>query len=317
MRPGRGSHCRAVTFGRTHSDLDELRARQSDVLTVGQIAEYVEPATLRSRLERRLWQSPHRGVVVLHNGPLTPAQRRWVGLLAAPEGSALWGGTAAELDGFRDVVEDRRVHVVVPQGVRRLAIDWVTTHWSTELGDQDVHPVAAPRRTRVARSLLDLATDAAEGRRAAAVLFAGAQQRLVTTAALENVLARRGPCRHRALIVQTLADIDGGIHSVPELDFDRIVRRRRLPLPTRQVIRRRPNGRYYLDVLWEQFGLSVEVDGGHHRTAAQWDADLDRTAVVVAGGLRQIRFSSYSVRNRSDRVGELLVTALRTGGWPG
>jgi very-short-patch-repair endonuclease len=147
------------------------------------------------------------------------------------------------------------------------------------------------------------------------VLYAGAQQRLVTSASLAEALARRGPCRHRALMLETLNDIDGGLQSVPEKDFDVIVRRRGLPPPTRQVVMRRPNGRYYLDVVWEQFGLSVEVDGGHHRTAAQWDADLDRTAAVVAGGLRQIRFSSYSVRRRADRVGDLLVTALRNGGW--
>jgi very-short-patch-repair endonuclease len=104
---------------------------------------------------------------------------------------------------------------------------------------------------------------------------------------------------------------------VPERDFDRIVIRRGLPAPTRQAVRRRPTGRYYLDVLWERYCLAVEVDGAHHRTAMQWDDDLDRSAYVVAGGLRQIRFSSYSVRQRAGRVGDLLVMALQSGGWSG
>ena len=30
--------------------------------------------------------------MVLHNGPLTVGQMRWVAVLAAPTGSALWGG---------------------------------------------------------------------------------------------------------------------------------------------------------------------------------------------------------------------------------
>jgi very-short-patch-repair endonuclease len=305
-----------MTFGATSSEIDELRHQQADVLALDQIQQFFEPQTVRRRIGR-MWQSPHHGVVVLHNGPLTPTQRIWVAALAAPSGSALWGGTAARLDGYRDQVEDARVHIVLPVGSRRLSIPWVQSHWSAQLGPADVHPVAEPRRTRLPRSLLDLASDASDGRRAASVLFAGAQQRLVTAGMLEQALRRRGPCRHRALILETLADIGGGIHSVPEKDFDRILRRRGLPRPTRQVVRRRPNGRYYLDVLWEEFGLAVEIDGTHHRTAAQWDDDLDRTAVVVAGGLRQIRFSSFAVRRRADRVGELMVLALQSGGWAG
>jgi len=305
-----------MTYGDMSGDIDELRDRQADVLKRDQVHQFYEPLTVRRRVGR-LWQAPHREVVVLHNGPLTQAQRIWVAALAAPSGSALWGATAAALDGFRDSVEDTRVHVVLPVGSRRLPIPWVQTHWSARLGPADVHPLAEPRRTRLPRSLVDLASDARDGRRAAAVLFAGAQQRLVTADMLEQALDRRGPCRHRALILETLADIDGGVHSVPEQDFDRIVRRRGLPPPTRQVIRRRPNGRYYLDVLWEEFGLAVEIDGAHHRTAAQWDDDLDRSAVVVAGGLRQIRFLSFAVRRRADRVGDLLVMALQSGGWAG
>ena len=305
-----------MTFGATSSEIDELRQRQADVLTRDQVQLFFEPQTVRRRVGR-LWQSHHRQVVVLHNGPLTQAQRIWVAALAAPFGSALWGSTAAGLDGFRDQVEDPLVHVVLPVGSRRLPIPWVQSHWSAQLGPSDVHPLAQPRRTRLPRSLLDLASDARDGRRAAGVLFAGAQQRLLTPDMLEQALDRRGPCRHRALILETIADIEGGIHSVPEHDFDRIVRRRGLPTPTRQVVRRRPNGRYYLDVLWEEFGLAVEIDGSHHRTAAQWDDDLDRTAVVVAGGLRQIRFSSFAVRRRAERVGDLMVLALQSGGWAG
>jgi very-short-patch-repair endonuclease len=305
-----------MTFGATSTEIDELRSRQADVLTLDQIQRFFDPRTVR-RGVGRLWQAPHREVVVLHNGPLTQSQRIWVAALAAPAGSALWGSTAAALDGFRDTVEDERVHVVLPVGSRRLPIPWIQSHWSAHLGPADVHPLAEPRRTRMARSLLDLASDARDGRRAAAVLFAGAQQRLVTADMLEQALSRRGPCRHHALILETLADIEGGIHSVPEQDFDRIVRRRRLPTPTRQVIRRRPNGRYYLDVLWAEFGLAIEIDGSHHRSAAQWDDDLDRTAVVVAGGLRQIRFSAFAVRRRADRVADLLVMALQSGGWAG
>ena len=294
-------------------DLDDLRVRQHDVLTSDQLVLFLELTSVRAQLRRSQWQSPTRGVVVLHNGPLTVGQMRWVAVLAAPTGSALWGGTAAALDGFRDITPaagDQRVHVVLPVGARRLAIPFVRSHWSSRLGQDDVHPLAEPRRTRLSRSLLDLATDSRDPRRAAGILYAGTQQRLVTATTLRAALLSRGPCRHHALLLETLTDVDGGIQSVPEKDFSRIVRHLGLPEPTRQVVRRRPNGRYYLDVLWEEHNLSVEIDGAHHRSAAQWDADLDRSAFIVAGGLRQIRFSSYAVRHRAERVGELLVMAL-------
>lgn len=307
-----------MTFGLTYSEVDAVREQQADVLSLDQALGFFERSTVRRRVRRKLWAAPHPRIVVLHNGPLTVAQQMWVAWLAAPQGSALSHGTAAGLGGFTNrTTESSIVHVTVPVGARRLTLPGVETHWSSRLAEDDMHPSAVPRRTRMPRSILDLASAQKEARVAAAVVFAAAQQRRATTADLREALGRRGPCRHHARIVEALADIDGGIQSVPEQEFDQIVRRLGLPAPTRQAVRQRPNGRYYLDVVWEAYGLAVEVDGGHHRTAEQWDADLERSAFIVAGGLRQMRFSSYAIRHKADKVGELLMTALRNGGWIG
>ena len=48
---------------------------------------------------------------------------------------------------------------------------------------------------------------------------------------------------------------------------------------TRQVVRRTPGGTYYLDLIWEQWGVVVEVDGIHHSWAQQ----------VVGDALRRTR----------------------------
>ncbi|MGZ4593590.1 MAG: DUF559 domain-containing protein [Actinomycetes bacterium] len=297
--------------------LDELRELQHDVLTVPQLHEFYEPAAVTAALRsHRRWQAPHRTTVVLHNGPLTRAQQFRVASLAAPEGSALWGPSAAELDGLKGY-RDETVHIAMPPGQRRLPLPWVSTHWSTQLDPRDVHPTAQPRRLRLPRSLLDMASDTRDERRARAIVLAGAQQGLVTVPALTDALTRRGPCRHHALLVETFADIVGGIQSVPEKEFDGIVVVCKLPPPSRQAIRRRPDGRYYLDAYWEQFGFGVEVDGAQHRLVSHWDADLDRASEIVAGGVRLLRFSSFSVRHRPQRVGDLLLMAARTGGWQG
>jgi very-short-patch-repair endonuclease len=290
---------------------------QHQVLDVVQAGHLFGFGEVRSKLRRGLWQRPHPDVVVLHNGPLSSVQRIWVASLAGPPGSALWGPTAAVLDGLRGFDDEDQVHLVLPPGLRRLRIPWVRSHWSSQLSELDVHPAAVPHRTRLPRSLLDMAADTREERHARGILMAGAQQRLVTVDSLRKALARRGHCRHRALLVETLQDISGGIHSVPERDFALIVKRRGLPLPTRQAIRRRPSGLYYLDVLWLPFGLAVEVDGGHHRSATVWDADLDRVADISADGLRVVRFTSFAVRRRPVRVGDLLTANLRAGGLVG
>jgi hypothetical protein len=50
--------------------------------------------------------------------------------------------------------------------------------------DEDVHPVAIPRRTRIGRSLVDAAIWGPSDRRACAILAAGVQQGLTTASRL-------------------------------------------------------------------------------------------------------------------------------------
>jgi hypothetical protein len=295
---------------------DDLRHRQNDVLTRPQVVEHVDTPTVRSMLTSGRWQSPHPQVVVLHNGPLTQSQRHWVAVLAAPGGSALGGATAARLDHFElPVPTDDRVEVVVPQGSRRLALPWVRTRWSTALDELDVHPVASPRRTRLPRSVLDIASDQTEPRLARTVVFAAVQQRLATAGSLDAALDRRGPCRHHGQIVETILDLGGDIHSVPERDFDRIVTSRGLPAPTRQAVLCRPGGRHYLDAVWKKYRLAVEIDGSQHLDARQWDLDLRKAADVIADGMRLLRLTSFAVRHQKREVGDLMVRALTSGGW--
>ena len=48
-----------------------------------------------------------------------------------------------------------------------------------------------------------------------------------------------------------ILDLMDGVRSLGELDFARECRRRGLPEPSRQVVRRGRNGSYYLDVTWD------------------------------------------------------------------
>ena len=87
--------------------------------------------------------------------------------------------------------------------------------------------------------------------------------------------------RHsRRLLVQTVvSDLLDGARSLGEIDVARELRRRGLPAPTQQSLRKDTRGRYYLDLHWPQWRLVVEVDG-IHRAAARVEA-LERRLQVV------------------------------------
>jgi hypothetical protein len=241
-----------------------------------------------------------------------------VALAQCPPGAALGGITALAYDGFTGLGTDETL-VVLPEGANRPSLSEVTYHWSTELTDADVHPLRSPRRTRPQRSLVDAASWSSWSaeRRARAIILAGVQQRLVRPRDLRDALSRRGPCRHRALIVESILDARGGVQSLPEFDFEMIRRRHGLPEPARQSIRRRKDGKYYLDVDWPDYDTACEIHGIPHIRVTQWESDLERANEIVIAGPRLLVFSSYAVRRQQPRVGDQFVRMLRRGGWRG
>jgi hypothetical protein len=243
------------------SDLDEELASHYGVLDTSTACTYMTYAQLRWRVRSGRWQKPMRGIVVAHSGPLTEDQILQVALAWAGPRAALGGLTAAILDGLRgygdrDPSSDRLVHVVLPpgrnlrpplQGIR------VMRHYSRLLEDEDVHPLKVPRRTRTARSIIDAASWMPSERGAMAVVAAGVQQRLARVSDLEQAVARNPRLRRRNLIANALGDIAGGAQALSELDFTRqVIRRHKLPEPSRQMARRDRDGRRrYIDVAWD------------------------------------------------------------------
>lgn len=291
-------------------------ADQSGVLTSGQADCLFGRGVVRANVGAQRWQRPHRGIVVLHNGPLTTTQQTWLALLTAQHGAALAGLTALLEDQLRGFDRDR-VQIVLPKGARRPPLPGVSYHWSTQLGDEDVHPLRQPRRTRPARSAIDEASWSAHKRRARVIILASAQQRIVQPGDLFATLARRGSPRNCAVIQEAIHDAAGGIQSLPETDFERIRRRCRLPAPSRQVVLQRRDGKLYLDVEWRRYAARCEIHGIPHSFVAQWDGDIDRTNEITLDGPCLLIFTSYAVRRRQERVGDQLIRLLRRGGWAG
>ena len=289
----------------TTSALPAWARDQQGVLTRAQALQLVTRHQLYTLVGSGRWQNPARGLFVAHNGELTPSQRDWVALLSLPPGSVLGGLTALKYDNFTAFRTDKPV-VIAPTGASPIRYDDLTMHWSKFLDARDVHPLRRPMRTRPARSVLDAASWTVEEKRAREIVLAAAQHGVVHTRQLRGALARRGACRHRALIVESYLDAWGGIQSLPERDFDQIRLELRLPRPERQAVVRRRDGRYYLDVWWKAFNLACEIHGIPHMDVEQWDGDLLRLNEVTIDGRRTLIFSSYAIRRQREVVKDQL-----------
>ncbi|MCL3818194.1 hypothetical protein [Aeromicrobium wangtongii] len=103
-----------------------------DVLRMSEAVARFGLGKVRNDVDRGLWQKPCRGVVLLHNGPITPDQHLAVALASAAPGAALGGLTALGLDGF-DGFEAERPQIVLPSGARRPSLPGLEVRWSTDL----------------------------------------------------------------------------------------------------------------------------------------------------------------------------------------
>ena len=308
-------------------DLSKVLDAQEGVLSTSTALRFMSEDQLRWKISSGRWQRPSRGVVIAHSGPPTERQLLRSVLLRAGPRSALAGLTAARLDGFKGFDDkvpfaDRPIYLLVPYGYKRrtppLGLN-VVTRYSQRLSDADVHPTRQPRRTRIARSLIDAAAWMPTDRGSMAVLAAGVQQGLVRVADLRLVADRTQTLRRRKAIMETLGDIAGGAQAISELDFLRlVVRPFGLPDPSRQAARRDRRGRRrWIDAAWDDRKVAVEIDGAHHTEdpLQRWD-DMERDIDLMLDGYQTLRFPAWLVRKNPEYVAHRILEALRRNAPP-
>jgi hypothetical protein len=139
---------------------------------------------------------------------------------------------------------------------------------------------------------------------------------LVRGAAIRATLGRLGVVKRSKLIHTTLVDVEGGAHSLPELDFAALLRTFGLPEPDRQAVRRDSrNLARWLDAYFEKWRVVVEIDGLWHMDAGTWWADMQRQNELVVSGDRVLRFPSFAIRDCQVEVARQIAAALHQGGW--
>jgi very-short-patch-repair endonuclease len=112
-----------------------------------------------------------------------------------------------------------------------------------------------------------------------------------------------------------ISDLLDGARSLGELDVARELRRRGLPEPNRQVLRKDNKKRYYLDLYWDDYGLVVEIDGIHHTWVENVVGDALRQNSLVITGDVVLRLPLLGLRLQPDAFYDQIREALVARGW--
>ena len=268
------------------------------------------------------WRRLRRGVYATFTGPPSRQAELWAALLQAGPGAALSHYTAAEVWGLTDQRHDQ-IHVTVPltrNPARQRTGDGLIVHRSRRI-EQARHPSVLPPRTRLEDTVLDLVEIARDFDEAYAWIARAIGRRRTTAPRLAAAAAARKKLRWRAEITAALTDVADGIHSLLERRYvTGVERAHRLPQAIRQAKRRQTlNGvrTTYIDNLYEEFQLCVEVDGNAAHPADQrWD-DIRRDNANAARGSVTLRFSWTDVTQHRCQSAMLVGATLRARGWTG
>jgi hypothetical protein len=261
------------------------------------------------------WQSAASGVVVVHTGPLTEEQRRWVGVLHAGPGALLSHLTAARCAGLRWVGDDT-IDVMTPKGDLVAPLDGYFFHQTRRPYDRWVKPVAGPPRLPLEFAALLAAERDRNVRRAIGLLAACVQQGLTTAPRFEITIPLIRKLRNGKTFKLVLADIAGGAQSFAEINIARLCADVGLMPPTRQVVRVDKQGRRrYLDCVWvlpDGRVIVLEIDGSFHAEVSHWWKDMKRERAVVVQGDTVLRCSTIELRLEASDI----LDDLRRAGVP-
>lgn len=269
---------------------------------------------VRANVRARRWQLIGDQSIVLHTGPVSDAGLQWAAVFQ--------GGPRAHLDGASALVasglqrfEVKRVRVSVPRGakVRR------TRHFDirqTRRWSADVLVATGIPRTTAPVAAVRAALWALSNKQATLVLTMTVQQGLASAEQLSEAALAIRRDRRRLLLHAVILDLLGGARSLGEIDVARECRRRGIPEPSRQVLRRDGPKRYFLDVFWEEWGVVVEIDGIQHAWAENIVGDALRQNAVSLKGATVLRVPLLGLRVAPDDFFEQIERALRDAGCP-
>lgn len=291
--------------------LRDLLDHQSGVVARRQLVSLgMTDNDIRRSIRRRDLARVHQGVFVNHTGPLTWVNRAWAAVLFHDR-AALCHESALNRAG--DLI-----HVAIEHPRRGTALPGVRLHRLRDL-ERKVLWNASPPRLRIEEAALDLAAEAPLLADAVETLTAVCRRRSTTPNRLLDALSRRERLRRGRALRAVLADAAAGVQSVLERSYVvNVERRHALPVGKRQVRELTDLGIVYRDVVYEAFGVVVELDGVRwHDDASRRSADLERDLVVASDGRITIRLGWRQSEAHACRTAGRLAAVLQQRGWRG
>lgn len=268
---------------------------------------------LRAELAAGRWQRLGRQTVALHSGQLSDQALMWRAVFETGADCALDGVSALLLHGMENF-QTGVVHVSVSKGTRYRRPPGVRIHETRRRQDSDVVTLGM-RVVKPEIAAVRAALWAVSNRQAAFLIVLPVQQGLVTPAALSDAFSTVRRDKRRGFLKRVIADVAEGVRSMGELDFAKSCRKRGLPPPTRQAVRRTQDGRVYLDVYWDQFGVVVEIEGVHHLMPGIAVADSLRQNRLTIDNDRVLRIPVLGLRIAEDQFLDQVEELLRRHGW--
>lgn len=309
---------------RISAECSELLARQDGVIGRSQGLEFgLSAYSMRHRARAGEWQRIQRGVYATFSGEATREAQLWAALLRAGPEAVLSHQTAAELYGLIKQPSPL-IHVTVPAAsnpAKSSRIPGVVVHRSRIL-DRTRHPALLPPRTRIEETVLDLIEEMDAPADRYEVICRAIGGRLTTAARLRVALKRRKRFHDRREAEAALEDAGQGALSNLERWYLRgVERRHKLPVAKRQARRKADGQSIYLDNLYEEYRVCVELDGAAaHPAGEQWrDKRRDRRN-LADGEIVTMRFGFADLsteRAQCETAGEVARALRGRGSWTG
>jgi hypothetical protein len=295
----------------------ELADRQSGVISRQQaLAAGLPSEVIDRQLRNDRWQSLQFGVYSIYTCVPQRDAVLWAAVLRAGRDAVLSHQTAAEVLRIVDR-QSSLIHVTIPVQRQVQRIPEMVIHRSGRVRDAR-HPTMLPPCTRVEDTVLDLTAQTANFDIAVSAACAACQRRLTTADLLLSAMSKRERQRWRGELTSALADIGDGVHSLLEYRYVNWVERpHQLPRASRQAKVVCGPRTWYLDNLYREYGLCVELDGQEANPQERRWLDIRRDNAAAAEGLVTLRYGWADVNRRPCQTAAQLDAVLQESGWTG
>ncbi len=279
----------------------------------------LSPGAIRRLVDSGRWRRLHKGVFQISAEPPGISARMWAAHLTLGPLSVAAGAAAGHHWGMLDGEHPsgRPVRMLLEDSIRRGAPGIEVRRVQDPLAR--AHPSRRPPVLTVEHAVLDLVAIASSDSEAVEVVLRSCRLRLTTPDRILRTMRTLLRVRRRRLIESVCADSRDGLTSPLEIRYHRnVVVPHGLPHGRGQApARSRDSSTAYRDILYEEYGVIVELDGRlGHEAESEVFRDQGRDNAATLTGAATLRFGWMAVGGQPCPVAAQVAALLHLRGWP-